>query len=146
MQLHQVQRRMKQKRARRVGRGGKRGKTSGRGHKGQKARAGRKIRPEVRDIIKRIPKLRGRGKNIFTSIQEKPAVVNVKALEVFADGASVTPETLLAQGLVRPRKGMVARVKVLGDGTLTKKLSVSGCSVSAGARAKIEAAGGTVRP
>ena len=137
---------MKQKKARRVGRGGKRGKTSGRGHKGQKARAGRKIRPEVRDIIKRIPKLRGRGKNIFTSIQEKPAVVNVKALEVFADGASVTPETLLAQGLVRPRKGMVARVKVLGDGTLTKKLSVSGCSVSAGARAKIEAAGGTVRP
>ena len=51
------------KKSRRVGRGGKRGKTSGRGTKGQKARAGRKLRPELRDTIKKIPKMRGHGKN-----------------------------------------------------------------------------------
>jgi large subunit ribosomal protein L15 len=58
-----------------VARGGKRGKTAGRGTKGQKARAGHKIRPEIRDVIKRIPKMRGRGKNSNLSIQEKPVAM-----------------------------------------------------------------------
>lgn len=63
-----------------VGRGGKRGKTSGKGTKGQNARAGRKKRPEIRDFIKRFPKLRGRGKNSLKSFQ--PRLVG-EALKVY---------------------------------------------------------------
>lgn len=62
-----------------VGRGGKRGKTSGKGTKGQNARAGRKKRPEIRDFIKRFPKLRGRGKNSLKSFQPKLSGEALKA-------------------------------------------------------------------
>ncbi|KKT14595.1 MAG: hypothetical protein UW76_C0016G0015 [Parcubacteria group bacterium GW2011_GWF2_44_8b] len=71
MQFHNLQAKTKRKYARQVGRGGTRGKTAGRGTKGQNARAGRKKRPELRDIIKRIPKLRGRGKSSLKSFQIK---------------------------------------------------------------------------
>lgn len=71
MQFHTLQAKTKRKTSRQVGRGGKRGKTSGRGTKGQNARAGRKKRPELRDIIKRIPKLRGRGKSSLKSFKPK---------------------------------------------------------------------------
>lgn len=71
MQLHTLKSRTPRKSSAQVGRGGKRGKTSGRGTKGQNARAGRKKRPEIRDFIKRFPKLRGRGKNSFKSFQPK---------------------------------------------------------------------------
>lgn len=71
MQFHSLKRKTANKRSKAVGRGGKRGKTSGRGTKGQNARAGRKKRPELRDFIKRVPKLRGRGKNSNKSIQKK---------------------------------------------------------------------------
>ena len=70
-----------------VARGGKRGKTSGRGGKGQTARAGNKRRPEWRDIIKRLPKLRGRGKNSNKSIKtdaRKPAIVSIDLLIVLS--------------------------------------------------------------
>ena len=73
MQLHQLKPKTPQKDRRYVGRGGKRGKTAGRGTKGQKARAGAKFRPEIRDFIKRLPKLRGRGKiatRVFTQNQK----------------------------------------------------------------------------
>lgn len=71
MQFHSLKRRTKNKKARQVGRGGTRGKTAGRGTKGQNARAGRKKRPELRDIIKRVPKLRGRGVSSLKSFQTK---------------------------------------------------------------------------
>lgn len=71
MQWNTLKPRTKRKKSRSVGRGGKRGKTSGRGTKGQNARAGRKKRPEIRDFIKRFPKLRGRGKNSLKSRQVK---------------------------------------------------------------------------
>ena len=71
MQFHTLRAKTKRKYARQVGRGGTRGKTAGRGTKGQNARAGRKKRPEWRDIIKRIPKLRGRGKSSLKSRQIK---------------------------------------------------------------------------
>ena len=83
MQLHELKPKTARQNSKRIGRGrgsGK-GKTSGRGTKGQKARSGHKLRPELRDIIKKIPKLRGRGKNIFTSIERKPAVVNLSLIE-----------------------------------------------------------------
>ena len=81
MQFHQLKKLHKNKRTVQVGRGSKRGKTSGRGGKGQTARAGHKVRPEIRDMIKRIPKLRGRGKNIFQSFQLEKAPVNLNLIE-----------------------------------------------------------------
>lgn len=71
MQYHNLISKTKRKKSRQVGRGGTRGKTSGKGTKGQNARAGRKKRPELRDIIKRIPKLRGRGTSSLKSFQVK---------------------------------------------------------------------------
>jgi large subunit ribosomal protein L15 len=71
MQLHTLKPKTSRKKAKQVGRGGTRGKTAGRGTKGQNARAGRKKRPELRDFIKRIPKLRGRGVNSLKSIKTK---------------------------------------------------------------------------
>jgi len=146
MQLHTLKRAHPNKISRQVGRGGKRGKTSGRGGKGQTARAGHKIYPQIRDMIKRIPKLRGRGKSSFKSFQEKATPVNLGALEgAFESGAAVTPETLLSVGLISKRSGALPRVKILGAGALTKKLVVSGCAVSASARAAVERVGGTVK-
>lgn len=142
MQLHQLQSKHIRRRSRQVGRGGKRGKTSGRGTKGQKARAGHKIRPEIRDVIMRIPKLRGyRFKTRF----KDSFPVNVRSLEaVFASGDTVSPETLLNKGIIITRAGVMPTVKILSVGDLTKKLTIKGCGVSAGARAKIEKAGGSV--
>ena len=71
MQFHSLKRKTPNKKSKAVGRGGKRGKTSGRGTKGQNARAGRKKRPELRDFIKRVPKLRGRGKSSLKSLGTK---------------------------------------------------------------------------
>jgi len=130
-----------------VGRGGKRGKTSGRGGKGQTARAGHKIRPEVRDLIKKLPKRRGHGKNRARTVRTNRiaiSTVNLAALEAaYAAGETVSPATLLAKGLVRRAKGRAPVVKILGTGALTKALVIKGCTTSASARAAIIAAGGT---
>lgn len=145
MQLHQLQPKTKRQASKRVGRGrgsGK-GKTAGRGTKGQNARAGHKKRPDVREKLKKLPKLRGYR---FTSIQKRPAIVNLGVLEAaFAAGERVDPAVLAERGLARARRGKVPMVKILGEGALTKKLLVSGCAVSVSARQKIEKAGGTVR-
>jgi len=127
-----------------VGRGGKRGKTSGRGTKGQKARSGHKIRPEIRDMIKRIPKLRGHGKNSNHMIGDKPMAVSLSAINAtFEIGTEVNPSTLLAKGLIRSRESSSARVKVLG-GEISKKLNFSNVLTSASAKAAIEKAGGKI--
>jgi len=124
------------------------GKTSGRGTKGQKARAGHRMRPEMRDIIKKLPKKRGYGKNRARSVipqDLRPIVVNVALLEQnFASGDTVTFATLLEKNVVKTQKGKVPTVKILATGELTKKLAISGLPVSAGAKAKIEKAGGSV--
>ena len=135
----------KRRSKRRVGRGGKRGTFSGRGTKGQKARAGRRIRPQLRDVIKKIPKQRGRGKHSFKSIGIKSAVVNLDDLEKhFASGERVTPEALWRVGLINRRSKRIPKVKLLGSGVLTKKLLVERCQVSGSAKAQIEKLGGTV--
>lgn len=119
MQLHQLQPKTYFRKSRRVGRGGKRGTTSGRGTKGQKARAGHKIRPALRDIIKKLPKKRGYR---FKSFRPKPLVVNLDALDRhFKDGETITPEILLKKGLVRKIKGRAPNVKILGGGEAMKK-------------------------
>jgi large subunit ribosomal protein L15 len=149
MQLHELKPTHKRTISKRIGRGGKRGKMSGRGGKGQTARAGNSMRPEMREIIKKIPKLRGHGKNRALTVNAeriRAVPVNVSVLEVtFSVGASVTPTTLVALGAIRGRRGKSPVVKILGTGELTKKLSVAGCTVSDSARAKIEKAGGTVQ-
>ena len=145
MQFNNLKREHPNKKARLVGRGGTRGKTTGRGTKGQNARAGHKKRPEIRDFIKRIPKLRGRGKNINTSIQTKPFVINIDLLNKLSkDGDTVSPQTLLKHGLIKKVKGFLPKVKILGNGKLDKKLIFEGCFVSAPAKAAILKAGGSI--
>ena len=113
------------------------GKTAGKGHKGQKARSGA-TRPGFEGgqmpLYRRIPK---RG---FKCRNSKEIVgINVSALERFEDGATVSVETLIESGIVtNPRDG----VKILGNGELTKKLTVQANAFSAGAVEKIEALGG----
>ena len=129
------------KERKRIGRGpaSGQGKTSGKGHKGQKARAGRGPRIGFEGgqmpLQRRVPK---RGfNNIFRT---EYAVVNLDTLEAaYENGAVVTTEDLLARRIVRKELG---GVKVLGEGTLTKKLTVQVKAFSASAKEKIEAAGG----
>ena len=115
------------------------GKTSGRGGKGQSARAGSGIRLGFEGgqmpLLRRIPKRGFNNKAFGTHL----AVINVEALNVFADGATVTPETLLEQGIL---KKLLEGVKVLGDGEITKKLTVKAQQFSATAREKVTKAGG----
>jgi large subunit ribosomal protein L15 len=114
------------------------GKTAGKGHKGQKARSGR---PRIGFEGGQMPLYRRLPKRGFTNINTKEIVgINVAALNRFEDGADVTIETLMDIGLVKhPRDG----VKILGKGTVTKKLNVKVTAFSAAAKEKIEAAGGT---
>ena len=114
------------------------GKTGGRGHKGQKARSGGGVRVGFEGgqmpLARRIPK---RGfHNIFAKPLEN---VNVSALNVFEDGAEVDANILLAEGILSK---CVNGVKILGNGDLTKKLTVKASAFSASAKEKIEAAGG----
>ncbi len=120
------------------GAGSGNGKTGGRGHKGQKARSGGGVRAGFEGgqmpLARRIPK---RGfHNIFAQPME---AINVSALNKFEDGATVNVCDLLEQGILSKCE---YGVKVLGNGELTKKLTVRASAFSAGAREKIEAAGG----
>jgi len=122
----------------RVGRGDSsgNGKTAGRGQKGQKARSKTRLGFEggQMPLYRRIPK---RG---FTNINRKEfAVVNLAALNVFDDGAEVTPAALVEAGIVKNEK---SGVKILGNGELTKKLTVKAAKFSKSAAQAIEAAGG----
>ena len=120
------------------GHGSGNGKTAGKGHKGQKARSGGGTRPGFEGgqmpLYRRIPK---RG---FTCRNSKTIVgINLAALERFEDGAVVSVETLVETGIVsNPKDG----VKILGNGELTKKLTVQANAFSASAKEKIEALGG----
>ncbi len=120
------------------GHGSGNGKTAGKGHKGQKARSGA---PRIgfeggqMPLYRRIPKRGFKNRNSKTIIG-----INVSALERFENDTVVTVETLMEAGIVKnPRDG----VKILGNGELTKRLTVKTDAVSEGAKAKIEAAGGT---
>jgi len=118
------------------------GKTSGKGHKGQKARSGSGVRVGFEGgqmpLHRRLPK---RGFNNFI-FQDKIAVFNVDDIDArFNEGDVVNEESLRASGLL---KGRYDGVKILGDGEISKKLTVSVTSVSASARVKIEKAGGTI--
>ena len=116
------------------------GKTSTRGHKGLKARSGGSVRPGFEGgqmpIYRRLPK-----RGFFNIFKNKIAVLNVRDLDRFEDGATIDVEVLKASGLV---KGRFDGVKLLGNGETTKKFSVKNLLVSKTAREKIESAGGSI--
>jgi len=134
----------------RVGRGGKRGKTAGRGTKGQSARAGNKKRPEFRDIIKKLPKRRGYGKNRGRTVdgtRPAPVAIPLSRIEtLFEAGTEINPKTFFAKGIVKGRGAKFPMIKIVGDGTITKKFSFTGVGVSKSALIVIEKAGGSVVP
>ena len=115
------------------------GKTGGRGHKGQNARTGGSVRPGFEGgqipLYRRLPK-RGFTNDLF---KKEYAIINVEALDKFNDGETVSIETLVEQGIVKKE---LCGLKVLGRGEITKKLTVKAAIFSAGAKEKIEAAGG----
>ena len=128
------------KEVKRIGRGhgSGNGKTAGKGHKGQNARSGGGVRPGFEGgqmpMTRRIPK---RGfNNIFAT---KYSVVNVSDLDQFVDGTVVDADLLKASGLIRKTND---GVKILGNGELTKNLTVKAAAFSASAKEKIEKAGG----
>ena len=142
MQLHQISRNQKLKQKKRVGRGGAHGTFSGRGVKGQKSRAGAKIRPAWRDLIKQIPKKRGYK---FKSGADIHLVINLGILnKAFKEGELVSIDSLLKKQLISRIKGVIPEVKILGDGEIAKKLSFKGLKMSAAARKKITKIGGTI--
>ena len=142
MQLHELKPVHRQKRRKRIGRGGKRGTYSGRGIKGQKARAGHRMVPKIRGLLKKYPKLRGYRRGA----REKPIAVNLASIEKqFENGEKVTPALLAEKKIAGRIKGRALAIKILGGGEITKALHVEGCAVSQSAKAKIEKPGGTVQ-
>ncbi|ABK61160.1 MULTISPECIES: 50S ribosomal protein L15 [Clostridium] len=141
MKLHELRPAEGSKKApKRVGRGNGSGlgKTAGKGHKGQNARSGGGVRPGFEGgqmpLYRRLPK---RG---FTNIFAKEYVeVNVSRLNIFEDGTEVTPEVLKANGVISKVKD---GVKILGNGTLEKKLTIKATKFTKGAVEKIESIGG----
>lgn len=142
MKLHELSQSQSRKARKRVGRGpgSGLGKTAGRGQKGQKARSGGCVRLGFEGgqttLARRLPK---RG---FTNFNRKEyAIINVADLNRFEDGTHVTPQLLKETGML---KKQLAGVKVLGEGTLEKKLTVSAAKFSKSAEEAIVKAGGTV--
>ena len=121
------------------GAGSGNGKTAGKGHKGQNARSGGGVRPGFEGgqlpLYRKLPK---RGFNNFR-FGTKYAVINVQSLNKFNDGEVVDSAALLALGIIN---NVFDGVKVLGEGEITKKLTVKAAVFSASAKEKIEAAGG----
>lgn len=145
MQKHELKRNTKNRSRKTIGRGGKRGKTSGKGHKGQRARSGTGMRPEMRDTIKRIPKLRGRGVNSNKSIKKPSAPVSLGSIDAnYNDNETVNPKTLFDKGVIRKVSGKYPIVKILASGDITKKVTIVDCKISVSAKDIVEKVGGKV--
>jgi len=135
---------------RRVGRGqsSTRGKQSGRGGKGQTARAGNKRRPELRDIIKKIPKRRGYGKNRGRTVDgTKPDAVAFsleRLSKLFESGGEISRAALVEKGLLSARSH--EPLKIVGSAAISQKFTVRDIPVSTSARAAIEKSGGSIVP
>lgn len=142
MRLHSIASKSNRAKKKRLGRGNSSGdgNFSGRGMKGQKARSGGKGGLRYKGMKARvlsIPKIRG-----FRSHRESPEVVNVSDLEMkFEGGALITPQEIQAKGLTREKS---SKVKILGNGNLTKSFTVKDCFVSESAKKKILDAKGTI--
>lgn len=138
MQIHDLKPKTKLDRKKpRVGRGGKRGTTAGHGTKGQKSRAGHRIRPAVRDLLQRLPKLRGYDNPRKTPINQ---VLNLADLSR-VKAKEINRAVLMKAGII---KSAGDAVKILGDGEIKEAVTISGIPVSKSAKEKIEKAGGRV--
>ncbi len=135
MQLHDLK--IKAKNKKRVGRGGKRGTYSGKGMKGQKSRAGHKIRPASRDLLIRIPKLKGIKNKPLTA---KTIVVNLSRIAKIKEN-TITREVLIANKILRKNEKII---KILSTGTINQPITIKGIPVSKKVKEKIEAAGGKI--
>lgn len=139
MQLHNIKPKTKSKKRRYIGHGGKKGTYSGRGIKGQRSRTGARIRPQIQDLIKRIPKTRGHDRVAIRSKKET-VIINLDVLEKkFKSGSLINKKALFQSGLLRNK---TSQVKILGNGILTKPLSVESLPASKSAIDKIIKAGG----
>lgn len=142
MQIHEiVSKKGYKKKTNRVGRGGKRGTYSGRGQKGQRARSGHRIRPAERDLLIRIPKLRG----IKNKPKRNPSLaISLTRLSSLATktGGVVSKKELVRIKVIRTEK---VSVKILSTGAISAPVVVEGIPVSAAAREKIVRAGGSVK-
>ncbi|UTR16733.1 50S ribosomal protein L15 [Salipaludibacillus sp. LMS25] len=143
MQLHELQpsvgsRKERKRKGRGVGTGN--GKTAGKGHKGQNARSGGGVRPGFEGgqmpIFRRLPKRGFKNPN-----RTEYAIVNLETLNRFDEGTEVTPALLIETGVVKNEKD---GIKVLGNGTLDRKLTVKAHKFSGSSKEAIEAAGGTI--
>lgn len=143
MQLHELKPKHKTKGKKRVGRGGKKGTYSGKGNKGQSSRAGRKMVPIIRELIKRYPKLKGYRS---FALDDYSVVLNLDVLEKNTkNGDVINPDNLIKTRIIRMIKGKTPKVKILGNGKLTKQLVIENCKVSKTAKEAIEKAGGTIK-
>lgn len=143
MQLHELQPQRQKTAKQRVGRGGKRGTFSGRGVKGQKSRAGRKMPPAMRELIKRYHKLRG-----YRQVLKPKLAVDVTLKELskkFQDGAIISPAALVKERVIRRINGRIPSVKILGTKDFAARFIVRGCMMTAGVKAQMEKAGGSVK-
>ncbi|PIV31779.1 50S ribosomal protein L15 [Candidatus Wolfebacteria bacterium CG02_land_8_20_14_3_00_37_12] len=138
MQLHELKSQFKKKNKKRVGRGGKRGTTSGKGQKGQKSRSGHRIKPAEREMIQRLPKLRGLKNK---SLQKKPIIIKIEDLNKKIEGGIINREVLIKAGLMKKSD---KKIKILGNGEIKKSFQVEGLKISENAKKKIEAVGGKV--
>ncbi|HMN19117.1 MAG TPA: 50S ribosomal protein L15 [Candidatus Moranbacteria bacterium] len=142
MQIHEITT-AKRKERKTVGRGGKRGTYSGRGNKGQKARSGGSVDPLFEggrsSLVERLKKVRG-----FKSMHPKKVTVKLSALDkAYADGETVSLETLVAKGIVA-KKDVNRGAKIVATGNLSKKLTIVGVLVSGAASEVIKQSGGSV--
>lgn len=137
MQSHELKPKTKRRGIKRIGRGGKRGTYSGRGQKGQHSRAGRKLRPQMRDQLIRTPKKRGYANKPKTS---KVYPISLARLSRFSE-ERIDRSVLLAHGLI---KNLKESISIVGGGVFKEVKHISGIRVSASARRSIEDAGGSV--
>jgi large subunit ribosomal protein L15 len=146
MQLHTLTKQNTPEKKRRIGRGGKRGKTSGHGHKGQKQHGRHGLRPEMRDFIKSLPKLRGHGKNRARTVNSgRPTVIEVKLSHIASFNSEITPRSLVEAGILSKLGNKIPHVKIINDNAeLKNKLTIADCSVTASVRGLVEKSGGQI--
>jgi len=145
MKLAQLRRNVPNAAETRIGRGGKRGKTSGRGTKGQYAHGGHGVRAAIKDVIRKLPKLRGRGLNLNKQIGPNSIAINLAALEAVTNKDDiVTFDFLKSVGLVGKSWKQSQYVKILAQGEVSKPITVQNIPISVAARDKIVSAGGSV--
>ena len=143
MQIHEIKQKHKSSTKKRIGRGGRKGTYSGKGLKGQSSRAGRKMVPIIREMIKKYPKLKGYRSFVM---EKMIAVVNLDVLDKKTkDGETINPENLLKKRIVSKINGKTPEIKILGKGKLSKKLVFENCKFSKTAKEAIEKAGGSIK-